>query len=84
MARRSSAGITIGDVAREAGVSISTVSRIVNGEFGAAAEETRARIFAAIDRDLLRESPGLRLPPYLLELHRRGQHRRELLCLEER
>lgn len=50
MARRRSAGITIGDVAREAGVSISTVSRIVNGEHGAAAEETRARIFAAIDQ----------------------------------
>jgi DNA-binding LacI/PurR family transcriptional regulator len=50
MARRGSAGITIGDVAREAGVSISTVSRIVNGEYGAAAEETRARIFAAIDQ----------------------------------
>lgn len=50
MARRGGAGITIGDVAREAGVSISTVSRIVNGEYGAAAEETRARIFAAIDQ----------------------------------
>jgi DNA-binding LacI/PurR family transcriptional regulator len=50
MARRGSAGVTIGDVAREAGVSISTVSRIVNGEYGAAAEETRARIFAAIDQ----------------------------------
>ncbi len=42
--------VTIGDVAREAGVAVSTVSRILNGQDGAAAEETRARIFAAVER----------------------------------
>ncbi len=41
--------ITIGDVAAEAGVSIATVSRVVNGRYGVA-EGTTARVQAVIDQ----------------------------------
>lgn len=40
----------IKQVAREAGVSIATVSRVVNGHSGAARPETAARVRAAIER----------------------------------
>ena len=40
----------IKQVAREAGVSIATVSRVVNGRSGAARPETAARVRAAIER----------------------------------
>jgi LacI family transcriptional regulator len=40
---------SIRDVAREAGVSVTTISRVVNGN-GPVAEETRRRVLAAIDR----------------------------------
>ncbi len=40
--------VTIGDVAEQAGVSIATVSRVVNGRYGVAAE-TQGRVKAVID-----------------------------------
>ncbi len=46
--RRSSASVTLDDVARRVGVSARTVSRVVNGEGGCTAE-TRERIQEAID-----------------------------------
>ncbi len=48
-ATRPSLEITIADVAREAGVSIPTVSRIVNNK-PYVAEETKARVLAVIER----------------------------------
>ena len=39
---------SIGDVAKRAGVSIATVSRIVNGKTGKASQETIARVKATI------------------------------------
>ena len=46
--RRSTERVTIGDVAAEAGVSIATVSRVVNGRYGVA-PDTFARVRAVID-----------------------------------
>ncbi|MCC6314166.1 MAG: LacI family DNA-binding transcriptional regulator [Thermomicrobiales bacterium] len=46
--RGRAAGATIEDVARASGVSISTVSRIINGRAGAAGAATRERVQAAI------------------------------------
>ncbi len=40
--------VTIKDVARRAGVSISTVSRIINGKLDGAGEETRERVLRAM------------------------------------
>lgn len=45
-----SARVTIEDVAREAEVSIATVSRFMNGRSGAMSEQTRARIEAVVER----------------------------------
>jgi len=45
---RSNARVTIGDVASEAGVSIATVSRVVNGHYGVA-PATLTRVQAVID-----------------------------------
>lgn len=42
--------VTIEDVAKEAGVSIATVSRFMNGRPGAMSEATRARIREVVDR----------------------------------
>lgn len=42
--------VTIHDVAREAGVSIATVSRLTNGRPGAGSEATRERLQAVIER----------------------------------
>lgn len=42
--------ITIKEVAGEAGVSITTVSRVLNGQPGQMAEGTRERVLSAIDR----------------------------------
>lgn len=44
-----STSVTIVDIARQAGVSIKTVSRVINREEGVGAE-TRARVQAIIDR----------------------------------
>ena len=44
----SQARVTIGDVAAQAGVSIATVSKVINGRYGVAAE-TLARVQAVID-----------------------------------
>ena len=43
-------GVTIADVAREAGVSITTVSRFINGRYDAMSTETRERLQAVIER----------------------------------
>ncbi|HEY8446934.1 MAG TPA: LacI family DNA-binding transcriptional regulator [Thermomicrobiales bacterium] len=43
-------GVTIEDVAREAGVSIATVSRFINGQTVAIAPATRERLQRAVDR----------------------------------
>ena len=40
--------VTIGDVAAEAGVSVATVSKVINDRYGVA-EETSARVRAVID-----------------------------------
>lgn len=42
--------VTIEDVAREAGVSIATVSRFINGQTGAIAPATRGRLQQVVDR----------------------------------
>src|SRR5258708_36167003 len=42
------ARVTIGDVAAQAGVSIATVSKVINGRYGVAAD-TLARVQAVID-----------------------------------
>lgn len=49
MARNDQKGVTIIDIAREAGVSIKTVSRVINREEGAGAE-VRARVQAVIEK----------------------------------
>lgn len=54
--RRSRAGVTISDVAREAGVSLMTVSRVMNGKVNVR-DETRERVEAAIK--LLNYSPSI-------------------------
>jgi LacI family transcriptional regulator len=41
--------VTIGDVAAEAGVSVATVSKVINGRWGVA-EDTEARVRAVIDQ----------------------------------
>jgi LacI family transcriptional regulator len=54
--RRSGGGVTIHDVARHAGVSPMTVSRVINGETNVR-EETRAKVAASIKT--LRFSPNM-------------------------
>ena len=54
--RRSGSGVTIHDVARHAGVSPMTVSRVINSEANVR-EETRARVTASVKA--LRYSPNL-------------------------
>jgi LacI family transcriptional regulator len=49
MARNDQKGVTIVDIAREAGVSIKTVSRVLNREDGAG-PEVRARVLELVDR----------------------------------
>ena len=56
MPRRSTARVTIGDVARTAGVSVSTVSRVLRDHTDVG-EETRARVRAAIQALDYRPSP---------------------------
>ncbi len=46
---RSSAAVTLHDIAREAGTSVSTVSRVLNGREGAG-EDTRARVLEIVER----------------------------------
>ena len=46
--RKAQDRVTIGDVAAEAGVSIATVSRVVNGRYGVA-PSTSSRVQAVID-----------------------------------
>lgn len=42
--------VTIGDVARATGVSITTVSRFINGQYNQMSDETRQRLQEAIER----------------------------------
>ena len=46
---RASGRVTIGDVARTAGVSVATVSKVINDRYGVA-PETSARVHEVIDR----------------------------------
>ena len=41
---------TIADIAHETGVSVTTVSRFINGNYGKMSAETRTRIQTTIDR----------------------------------
>ena len=54
--RRSSGSVTIEDVAREAGVSAMTVSRVINKEKNVR-DKTRERVLEAIEK--LRYSPNM-------------------------
>lgn len=56
-AKAAQAAASLTTVAREAGVSVATVSRIVNGKRGRASADTVARVEAAIDRLGYRPNP---------------------------
>src|SRR5690606_17070931 len=56
----SSGRVTMRDVARAAGVSVMTVSNVINGHGSRAAEETRERVRRAIDDLGYRVNPAAR------------------------
>ncbi len=65
--RRSAQPTTIADIARDAGVSVPTVSKVINGRSDVAAE-TRRRVEAAIHERGYRRSAGSRPRAPLLEV----------------
>ncbi|MBT1177581.1 LacI family DNA-binding transcriptional regulator [Bifidobacterium callimiconis] len=54
------AKVTIADIAREAQVSVTTVSRFINGNYGKMSQATRARIQETVDRLEYRPSASAR------------------------
>lgn len=60
MTRRRSQRFTMTDIAREAAVSTTTVSRFINGEFGNIAPDTRRRLESVVERLGYRPNPAAR------------------------